>query len=40
MGYGLVNATLDNISIKMWLSVLLMEETGVPVENLQPVASH
>jgi hypothetical protein len=34
------NATFNNISIILWRSVLLMEETGVPGENHQPVASH
>jgi hypothetical protein len=33
-------ATLNNISVISWLSVLLMEETGVPGENHLPVASH
>ena len=27
------NATFNNISVISWLSVLLMEETGVPGEN-------
>jgi hypothetical protein len=36
--YGLVwfmvfNATLNNISVISWRSVLLIEETGVPGEN-------
>jgi len=30
----------NKISVISWLSVLLVEETGVPVENHQPVASH
>jgi hypothetical protein len=34
------NATLSNISLIPWRSVLLMEETGVPGENHRPVASH
>jgi hypothetical protein len=34
------NATLNNISVKLWQSVLLVEETGVPRENHRPVASH
>ena len=34
------NATFNNISVILWRSVLLMEETGVPGENHQPVASH
>jgi hypothetical protein len=39
--WGMVfNATFNNISIISWLLVLLMDETGVPVENLRPVASH
>jgi hypothetical protein len=36
MGWGWVlvlNATFNNISAISWLSVLLMEETGVPREN-------
>jgi hypothetical protein len=35
-----VNATFNNISVISWQSVLLLEETAVPVENHQPVASH
>ena len=46
--YGLVwfmpimvlNATFNNISVILWQSVLLVEETGLPGENHQPVASH
>ena len=34
------NATFNNISAILWRSVLLVEETGVPEENHQPVASH
>ena len=34
------NATFNNISAISWRSVLLVEETGVPEENHQPVASH
>jgi hypothetical protein len=34
------NATFNNISVILWQSVLLEEETGVPRENHQPVASH
>jgi hypothetical protein len=33
------NATFNNISVILWQSVLLMEETGRPEENHQPVAS-
>jgi hypothetical protein len=33
------NATFNNISVIYWLSVLLVEETGVPGENHQPVVS-
>jgi hypothetical protein len=35
-----LNATFNNISVIVWLSVLLMEETGVPGENNRPAASH
>ena len=34
------SATFNNISIISWRSVSLVEETGVPGENHQPVASH
>jgi hypothetical protein len=34
------NATFNNISFISWLSVLLVEETGVPGENHQPVGNH
>jgi len=34
------NATFNNISVILWLSVLLMEETGVTRENHRPVTSH
>jgi len=35
-----IHATFKNISVISWLSVLLVEETGVPRENHRPVASH
>ena len=34
------NATFNNISVILWLSVLLVEDTGVPGENHRHVASH
>ena len=34
------NATFNNISVILWWSVLLVEETGVTGENHRPVASH
>jgi hypothetical protein len=34
------NYTFNNISVILWESVLLVEETGVPGENHWPVASH
>jgi len=30
------NITFNNISVILWLSVLLVEETGVPGENHRP----
>jgi len=30
------NATFNNISVISWVSVLLVEETGVPKENHRP----
>ena len=34
------NTTYHNISVILWWSVLLVEETGVPGENHWPVVSH
>jgi hypothetical protein len=34
------NATFNNISVISWRSVLLVEETGVPGENHQPVSNY
>ena len=34
------HTTFNNILAISWRAVLLMEETGVPGENHQPVASH
>ena len=36
----LFNATLNNISVISWRSVLLVEETGIPRENLRTAACH
>ena len=33
-------ATFNNISVMSPWSVLLVEETGIPGENLRPAASH
>ena len=35
--YMVLNATFNNISVILWRSVLLVEETGVPGENHWPV---
>jgi len=35
-----INATFNNISVILWQSVLLVEETGVPGENHRPVTNH
>jgi hypothetical protein len=34
------NATFNNISVISWLSVLLVEETGVSGENHRQVTTH
>jgi hypothetical protein len=34
------NTTFNSISVILWQSVLLVEETGGPGENHRPVASH
>ena len=42
-GFGwfmVFKVTYNNISVILWQSVLLVEETGIPRENHQPVASH
>jgi hypothetical protein len=39
-GVMVFTATFNNIAIISWRSVLLVEETGVPGGNHQPVASH
>ena len=42
LGLGLwgFNTAFNNISVISWWSVLLVEETGVPVQNHRPVACH
>jgi hypothetical protein len=37
--YGLIYG-FNNILVRLWLSVLLVEETGVPGENHRPFSSH
>jgi hypothetical protein len=34
------NTTFNNISVILWLSVLLVDETGVTRENHRPTTSH
>ena len=36
----LFNVTFNNISVILWMSVLLMDGTGIPGENHRPVTSH
>ena len=38
--FMVLNATFNNISVILWRSVLLVEESGVPGENPRPAASH
>jgi hypothetical protein len=38
--YIVFNATLNNISVISWESVLWVEETRVPIENHRLAASH
>jgi hypothetical protein len=38
--FMMFNATFNNILAISWWSILLVEETGAPGENHQPVASH
>jgi hypothetical protein len=38
MGWFMVfNTNFNNTTVKLWLSDLLMEETGIPRENHRPV---
>ena len=37
MGFNVTNATLNNISVISWWSVLLVEENEIPGESHQPV---
>ena len=34
------DATINNISVILWQTVLLVEDTKVPWENHRPAASH
>jgi hypothetical protein len=38
--FMMLSSTINNISVILWQSVLLLEETAVPGENQRPVASH
>jgi hypothetical protein len=40
LGVMVFNATFNNISVISWMSVLLLEESGIPGENHKPAASH
>ena len=40
LGFMVFNATVNNISVLSWQSVLLVEETRVPRENHCPATSH
>ena len=37
--FTVLNATFNNISVILWQSVSLVEETGIPGENHQPVVN-
>ena len=39
-GLMVFNATFSNISVILWWSVLLVEQSGVPEETHRPVVSH
>jgi hypothetical protein len=39
-GFMVFNTSFNNISVILWRSVLLVEETWVPGENHRPAASH
>ena len=35
-----LNATFNNISVRSWQSVFLVDEAGIPGETHRPAASH
>jgi len=39
-GVMVLTATFNNISVILWWSVLLADDTGVPGENHRPAAKH
>jgi TRAP-type C4-dicarboxylate transport system permease small subunit len=39
-GFMMFNATFNTISVILWQSVILVEETRGPGENHRPVATH
>ena len=39
-GFMVFNATFNTISVIVWRSIVLMEETGVPGKFHRPSASH
>ena len=40
LGFMMLNATFNNISVILWRSVLLVEEIGLSEEKRRPVTSH
>jgi len=40
VGFMVFKATFNNVSVILWRSVLLVEETGGPRKNHRPVAKH
>jgi hypothetical protein len=40
VGFMVINATFNNITVFLWQSVLVVEETGGSRENHRPVLSH
>jgi len=36
----MLNATFNNVSVILWRSVLLVEETGIPGENHRPAVGY
>jgi hypothetical protein len=40
LGLWHLRALSNNISVRSWQLVLLVEETGIPDENHQPATSH
>ena len=40
VGVMVFNTTFNNISVISWRSILMVEDTGIPLENHQTATNH